>query len=152
MLRDAVRRCGGRTVDAHGDELLGVFERAAPAIQTAVDIQRVFRGRAWPEDLDVRIRAGIHIGRPTLTDSGYVGLSVHTVARVCFVGHGGQILISDKTKAAVQRSVPPGMRFRSLGRHRLVGLPQPQRLYQVEARGLLVRFPPLRTAATSPVD
>ncbi|MBA3690065.1 MAG: hypothetical protein H0W82_01465, partial [Actinobacteria bacterium] len=60
VLRGAVRRCGGRTVDAHGDELLAVFERPAPAIQTAVDIQRALRGRAWAEDLDVRIRAGIH--------------------------------------------------------------------------------------------
>ena len=152
VLRDAVRRCGGRKVDAHGDEFLAVFERAAPAIQTAVDIQRAFRGRAWPDDLDVRVRAGIHTGRPTLTDSGYVGLSVHTVARVCFVGHGGQILISGKTKAAIERSLPAGMQLRSLGRHRLVGLPQLERLYQVEARGLLVRFPPLRAAATPPVS
>jgi class 3 adenylate cyclase len=36
------------------------------------------------------VRAGIHSGRPTLTDTGYVGLSVHTVARLCSVAHGGQ--------------------------------------------------------------
>ncbi len=114
------------------------------AVEAAVDVQRTMRTRPWPDDLDVRVRAGIHSGRPTLTEAGYVGLSVHTVSRVCFVGHGGQILISGKTKAAVERSLPTGVRARSLGRHRLPGLPQPQPLYQVEAKGLLTRFPALR--------
>jgi hypothetical protein len=34
-----------------------------------------------------------------------------------------------------------------LGRHRLAGLPQAQPLFQVEAKGLLTRFPALRTGA-----
>ncbi len=145
VIRDGARRFGGRLVDAHGDESLTVFERTAASVEAAVDIQRAMRARAWPDDLDVRVRAGIHSGRPTLTETGYVGLSVHTVSRVCFVGHGGQILISGRSKAAVERSLPIGVRVRSLGRHRLAGLPQPQPLYQVEAKGLLTRFPALRT-------
>ncbi len=32
-------------------------------------------------------------GRPTLTDGGYVGVAVHTVARISSLGRGGQILI-----------------------------------------------------------
>ena len=32
---------------------------------------------------------GLHRGRPTLTETGYVGLSVHAAARICFAGHGG---------------------------------------------------------------
>ena len=145
VIRNAARRFGGRLVDAHGDESLTVFERTAASVEAAVDIQRAMRARAWPDDLDVRVRADIHSGRPTLTETGYVGLSVHTVSRVCFVGHGGQILISGRSKAAVERSLPIGVRVRSLGRHRLAGLPQPQPLYQVEAKGLLTRFPALRT-------
>ena len=144
VIRNVARRCGGRLVDAHGDESLMVFERTAASVEAAVDMQRAMRARAWPDDLDVRVRAGIHSGRPTLTESGYVGLSVHTVSRVCFVGHGGQILISGKSKAAVERSLPTGVRARSLGRHRLAGIPQPQPLYQIEAKGLLTRFPALR--------
>jgi class 3 adenylate cyclase len=144
LVANTVRRCGGRRVDAHGDGFLGVFERAAPAVEAAVDLQRSLRERVWPGDVDVRIRAGIHSGRPSLTDTGYVGLSVHTVARVCWVGHGGQIVVSGATKTAVERSLPTGVRLRSLGRRRLAGLPQPVALYQVEAKGLHTRFPPLR--------
>ena len=62
---------------------------------------------------------------------------------------GGQILITGKTKAAVQRLMPAGVRVRSLGRHRLAGLPQPQPLYQVEAKGMLTAFPALRTGVSS---
>jgi len=145
VIRNGVRRCGGRKVDAHGDEYLSVFERATPAIEAAVDVQRALSERAWPGDLEVRVRAGIHSGRPTLTDTGYVGLAVHTVARLCSVAHGGQIIVSGKTKVTVEGSMPAGMRFRSLGRHRLAGLAQPEALFQVQAKGLLTGFPPLRT-------
>jgi class 3 adenylate cyclase len=149
VIRNAVRRRAGHKVDAYGDEYLSVFERAAPAIETAMDIQLTMGERTWPEDLDVRVRAGIHSGRPTLTDAGYLGLSVHTVARICSVAHGGQIVVSGKTKAAAEGSIPAGMRFRSLGRHRLPGLASPEALFQVQAKGLLTRFPPLRSKVPS---
>jgi class 3 adenylate cyclase len=150
VLRNAARRCGGRQVDVHGDEFLAVFPRAGAAIEAAIDAQRRMSERSWPGDRRVRVRAGVHSGRPTLTDTGYVGISVHTVARVCFVGHGGQVVVSRAAKAAAQGSLPPGARFRSLGRHRLAGLPAPELLYQVEAKGLDLRFPRLRTAPTPP--
>ena len=145
VIRDAGRRCGGRLVDAHGDESLTVFERTASAVEAAIDVQLEMGTRTWPDELEVRMRAGVHGGRPTLTETGYVGLAVNTVARVCFVGHGGQILITGKNKAAAERTLPAGVRARSLGRYRLAGLPQLQPLFQIEAKGLLTHFPPLRT-------
>jgi class 3 adenylate cyclase len=145
-IRDEVRRFGGRKVDAHGDEYFSVFTTAAPAIEAAVAIQRSLRARIWLDGVDVRVRAGIHSGRPTLTDTGYVGLSVHTVARLCSVAHGGQIVVSGKTKVALAGSVPVGIRLKSLGRHPLAGLSQSETLFQVHAEGLPTGFPPLRTA------
>jgi class 3 adenylate cyclase len=145
LVRAAVRRCGGHKVDATGDEFLSVFERAAPALAAAIDLQRAMGSRSWPGDRGVRVRAGIHSGRPTLTDSGYVGVAVHTVARVCGAGHGGQILITGTVKIEVKGTAPGGITFKSLGRHRLAGLPRPETLYQVYGKDLVSRFPPLRT-------
>jgi class 3 adenylate cyclase len=145
IIRNAVRGSGGRRVDAHGDEYLSVFEQAAPAIEAAVAIQRSLSERIWSDGVDVRVRAGIHSGRPTLTDTGYVGLSVHTVARLCSVAHGGQIVVSRTTKVAVTGSTPAGIRLRSLGRHPLAGLSTSEDLFQVHAEGLATAFPPLRT-------
>jgi class 3 adenylate cyclase len=149
IIRRAVLRAGGREVDAHADEFFAVFEGVVPAIEAAVAMQRRLGDRTWPDDLQCRVRVGIHSGRPTLTDTGYIGLSVHTAARVCWAAHGGQIVVSAKTKAAARGSLPVGIRFRSLGRHLLPGLNRPEPLFQVEADGLLTDFPPLRSAAPS---
>jgi len=144
IIRNSVGRLGGREVDARADEFLAVFDRAPAALEAALEIERGVQGRAWPDDVGVRIRIGIHSGRPTLTDAGYVGLAVHTVARICSAGHGGQILLSAAARDGVGRSRPTGVRLRSLGSHRLRGLREPQALFQVEAADLTTHFPPLR--------
>jgi class 3 adenylate cyclase len=144
IIRAAVRTAGGHEVDARADEFFAAFEAAGAAIQAAVSMQRVLSGRSWPDDLECRVRAGIHSGRPTLTDTGYVGLSVHTVARVCAAANGGQVLVSGETRAALKGSPTSGYRLRSLGRHALPGLTRQAMLFQVEADGLDSVFPPLR--------
>ena len=149
MIRLSVSRAGGREVDARADEFFAVFDRAPKALEAALSIERSAGGRAWPDGVEVKIRIGIHGGRPTLTDAGYVGLAVHTVARICSVAHGGQILLSTATRNAVGRARPAGIRFRSLGSHRLRGLREAQTLFQVEAADLPTRFPPLRALAAS---
>jgi class 3 adenylate cyclase len=144
VLRAAVSRAKGREIDARADEFFAVFESAAAAVETAVAVQRELGGRSWGDNVEVKVRVGIHSGQPTLTDAGYIGLAVHTTARVCAAGHGGQIVVSAATRAAIGTSPPAGVRFRSLGRHRLPGLPDPEALFQVQARGLQASFPPPR--------
>src|SRR5260221_3975387 len=94
ILRDAIRASGGREVDARADEMFAVFEQARAAVGAALAIQRKMRASAWPNNLVVLVRVGLHTGRPTLTDTGYVGLAVNTAARICFAAHGGQIVVS----------------------------------------------------------
>lgn len=149
ILRAAVLQASGREIDARADEYFAVFERGAAAIDAAVAIQRALGTRAWPDGLDVRVRVGIHSGRPTLTDVGYIGLAVHTTARVCSAAHGGQIVVSANARAAVRTSPPAGIRFRGLGRHRLPGLPEVETLYQVRAKGLHSTFPKPRIGKTA---
>lgn len=152
LLRRAVQRSGGSEVDVRADELFAVFKRPAGALHAALAMQRSVRSRAWPDGVSVRVRIGIHTGRPTLTDSGYVGLAVHAAARICAAGRGGQTLLSDATVRAVEASVPAGVGFRPLGDHRLRGLPEPEALFQLEAPDLAARFPPPRTATRSSAD
>ena len=149
IIRSAVHRGGGREVDARADEFFAVFERAPAALDTALAVERTVRGRTWPEGVEVRLRTGVHSGRPTLTDTGYVGLAVHTVARICAAAHGGQILLSTTARDSVGRARPTGTRLRSLGAQRLRGLRERQVLFQVDAAGMPARFPPPRTQADS---
>ena len=148
IIRSALHSAGGREVDARADEFFAVFRRAPAALEAALLIERTMRERTWPARINVKVRAGLHTGRSTLTDTGYVGLPVHTVARICSAAHGGQILLSAATRQAVGRSPSRRVKFRSVGSHRLRGLRQPVALFQVEGHGLETRFPPLRT--TSP--
>jgi len=145
IVRRAVSRGNGREIDARADEFFAVFDRPAAAIEAAVAIQRALGNHTWPDDLEVRMRIGIHSGHPTLTDVGYIGLAVHTTARVCAAAHGGQIVVSAAARAAAGKSMPSGVRFRNLGRHRLAGLPDTEPLFQIQAQGLRLSFPPPRT-------
>jgi class 3 adenylate cyclase len=148
IIRNAVRRCGGHKVDAHGDEYFGVFATPEDALEAAVTMQRAIAAYAWPEGIEVRVRSAIHSGRPELTDSGYVGLSVHTVARICAAAHGGQVIVSGQTAAALV--LTEGVTLVDLGSHRFAGLSGAELLFQVVAEGLLADFPPLRIFGTSP--
>ena len=150
LLRASIAAAGGREVEVRADEMFAVFEQAAAGVEAAVAIQRSVLGRSWPDHLPVRIRIGLHAGRPTLTDTGYLGLAVHTAARICFASHGGQILLSRAVVDAVVGSAPAGIRFKDLGQHRFHGLPSPEALFQVEAADLPTTFPPPRTLAGSP--
>jgi class 3 adenylate cyclase len=145
-VRAAVRHAGGREVSARGDDLFAVFEHAPAALDAALAIQRAMRADAWPGGLDVRLRIGLHRGRPALTATGYVGLSVHAAARICFAAHGGQIVMSAAVRAAVHESLADGVSLRSLGAWRFRGLPEPVDIFQVDAADLIADFPPLRSA------
>ena len=143
LLRAAIRRSSGREVDARADEMFAVFKDARSALDAAIAIQRQVLIRAWPENAGVKVRVGLHTGRPSLTDTGYVGLAVHTAARVCFAAHGGQIVLSRAARQAVQGS-QQAVVFRDLGPHVLQGLPRPEELFQAVAADLPIEFPPLR--------
>jgi class 3 adenylate cyclase len=141
VLRAAIAR-GGREVDARADEFFAVFGRARDAVEAAVAAQRALSRRRWPAGVRVGVRIGIHSGQPTLTDAGYIGLAVHTTARVCAAAHGGQVVISGAVRAAIGLAPPRGIRFHSLGRHRLPGLRAAEALFEVAARGLPDRVAP----------
>jgi class 3 adenylate cyclase len=146
LVRAAVRQAGGTEVSARGDDVFAVFERAHEAVEGALAIQRAMEAGAWPDGLDVRLRIGLHRGRPALTDTGYVGLSVHAAARICFAAHGGQVVMSSAVRAAVSDSLADGVSLKSLGAWRFRGLPEPVALFQVETADLIAHFPPPRSA------
>lgn len=145
VLRGAIRTAGGREVETRADEMMAVFELAPAALNAALAMQRAIAGRQWPDSVAIRVRIGLHAGRTTLTDTGYIGLAVHTASRICFAAHGGQILLSRPTRDAIAGAEPKGIRFRVLGLYELHGLPDPEQLFQVEGPDLARDFPPPRT-------
>ena len=140
--RAAVRKGNGFEVDARADEFFAVFRSATAAVEAAVQIQRAMNSKTWPDGRAVRVRIGLHTGRPTRTPTGYQGISVNAASRLCACGHGGQVLLSRAVQAAMADA--PAYEVRHLGTHRLRGIPDEHDIYQVLAPDLADGFPPLR--------
>ena len=145
LIRTSVRAARGLEVDARADEFFAVFRRPAHALDAALAIQRALRERTWPQKADVRVRIGMHTGRPTLTETGYVGIAVHIAARVCWASHGGQILLSSAARESFVERLADGITLRSLGRFSLHGVAEPEALWQVHVADLRAKFPRPRT-------
>jgi predicted ATPase/class 3 adenylate cyclase len=145
VVRAVLARHDGVEVETEGDSFFCAFRRAGDAVSAAVDLQRCLAAHAWPGDRPVRVRIGLHTGEGVLGGGGYVGMDVHTVARVSAAGHGGQVLLTGATHALLDGHWPAGVGDVPLGVHRLKDLPGPVLLYQVVAEGLEPRFPPPRT-------
>jgi class 3 adenylate cyclase len=131
ILRGSVRKAGGYEVDARADEFFAAFATAELALRAALGAQAALRDQAWPDGASLSVRMGIHTGRPTLEAAGYVGLAVHTVARICALAEGGQILASRVAVNAAGESIAGWIELDSIGEQRLRGLPQPIELLRV---------------------
>jgi class 3 adenylate cyclase len=135
ILRTTFAARGGIEVDTQGDAFFYAFARAADALVAA---------RAAQEELasgPIRVRMGLHTGEPQLTSEGYVGLDVHVGARVAACSHGGQVVLSNKTKELAG----DGFALRDLGEHRLKDLDEAVWLYQLGS----VAYPPLKSLSNT---
>jgi predicted ATPase len=131
LLREAFERHGGVEANTQGDGFFVVFSSATAAVAAAAEAQRSLA--AGP----VRVRMGLHTGEPALTGEGYVGIDVHRAARIGAAGHGGQVVVSETTRALLDGEFD----LRDLGEHRLKDLGVPVRLFQLGRE----EFPPLRS-------
>jgi predicted ATPase/class 3 adenylate cyclase len=146
VLQDAIEEAGGIRVSTEGDGAFGVFSSANDAIEAAAAAQVALASKAWPSQVSVRVRMGIHTGEGVVGSDGYVGLAVHRAARISAVANGGQVLISEPTRSLVDSGLPENLRLQDLGRHRLRGLSNAEHLFQLLISGLPSEFPALKSA------
>jgi predicted ATPase/class 3 adenylate cyclase len=144
LIRSSVEGHDGVVVNTMGDGLFAAFASARDAVGGAVAAQLALSAHPWPDEGAIRVRMGIHTGQADARDGGYVSLAVHHAARVGDAGHGGQIVVSDVSRALLGDGFD-GIGLRDLGPHRLKDLTEAVHLHQVCHAGLLDRFPPLRS-------
>jgi predicted ATPase/class 3 adenylate cyclase len=150
LLRVAFQEWNGHEVDTQGDAFFVAFARATDAVSAAVDGLHALVIHPWPENVEVRVRMGLHTGEPQLSSEGYVGIDVHHAARVMSAGHGGQVLLSQTTRDLVEHQLPDGVSLRDLGEHRLKDLQRPVHLFQLVIAGLPSHFPSLKSLDAYP--
>jgi class 3 adenylate cyclase len=120
IFREVIREYEGAEVSTEGDSFFVVFRSPLRAVDAAAHIQR--RLADAPFAATVRVRMGLHTGQGHLAGGDYVGIDVHRAARIAAAGHGGQILVSDTTRALVEPDLPPTFALLDLGLHRLKDL------------------------------
>jgi WD40 repeat protein/class 3 adenylate cyclase/energy-coupling factor transporter ATP-binding protein EcfA2 len=150
ILRDSFEQHGGQEVDTQGDSFFVAFRDANGAIGAAAAAQRGLAAEPWPDGVAVLVRMGVHTGEPLVADDHYVGIDVHRGARIAAAAHGGQVLVSKRTRDLVSNGAAAETRLRELGAHRLKDLPKPEPLFQLILDGLPSSFPPPRAHKDAP--
>jgi predicted ATPase/class 3 adenylate cyclase len=143
LLTDAVVRHGGAVVRTLGDGVFAAFPDAVAGLRAAMDGQRALLEHSWPDTVDLRVRMGLHTDVAEAHGRDYTSLGVHAAARVAEAAHGGQVLVSSATAAAVGTRDTPGDLL-PLGMFRLRGLDDPIELLQLTAVDVPAEFPAIR--------
>jgi len=145
IIRAGLSAHGGKEIDTQGDGFFAVFSSPSACVAAVIEMQRAISAHQWPAGEQVRVRMGVHSGEASENSTGLVGLDIHRAARIAAVAHGDQVVLSTATAALVSDSLPDGATFGDLGFHRLKDLGRPERIFQLQAEGLRVEFPPLRS-------
>ncbi len=131
LMRDTFATFGGQEIDTQGDAFFYSAPRARDGVGAAVAVQQAHAREAWPDGAVVRLRIGLHTGEPSVGEEGYTGLDVVRASRLAAIGRGGQVLLSDTTRAIVADDLPEGVRMRSLGERPLRDIERPEPLSEL---------------------
>jgi class 3 adenylate cyclase len=136
LVRDIFAAHDGLEIDTQGDAFFYSFARARQAVAAAIELQRAHAKASWPGDVEVRVRAGLHTGEPVIGDEGYTGIDVVRAARIAALGGGGQVLLSDTTRAIAADDLPDGVLLRAIGPRQLKDIERREELWALEIDGV----------------
>jgi adenylate cyclase len=110
----------GSLVKRMGDGSMSVFSDARDAVLAALQARERMGG------VEVRgytpvLRAGVHLGRPRRVGTDYLGVDVNIAARVGECAKGGEVLVSEPARAALEEGK---FRFGRMRRLRETGTPR----------------------------
>lgn len=134
LVSGLVRRHSGHVVKSQGDGFMIAFSRAEQAVRCGVDVQRSLCEEAKRKrGNEIRVRIGIHMGRSVRRGDDLFGRNVAMAARVAAQAVGGQILVSEPVRDAVDgRLDAAGIGFDDGRDVELKGFSGTYRLFAVE--------------------
>jgi class 3 adenylate cyclase len=124
IIRGELARFRGHEIKTMGDGFLATFDGPARAVRCAQEIT------ARVHELNIEIRAGIHIGEIEHDGNDITGIAVAIGARVGSLASPSEVLVSQTIK---DLTAGAGLHFTDRGENDLKGVPGPWRLYA--ARG-----------------
>lgn len=162
VMRASLLRFGGHEVKTQGDAFMVAFHDPARAVGWCADVQAALESHPWPTEIAsapdepaaVRVRMGVHVGRPecvphpTTGAIDYFGPMVNCAARIQGAAHGGQILASADVAARIEALT--GVRLRPRGAFALKGLSRPTAIVEIVPDALAHRELPPPAAEIAP--
>ncbi|MBW8059855.1 MAG: adenylate/guanylate cyclase domain-containing protein [Solirubrobacterales bacterium] len=127
VVREQLRRFGGREIKTTGDGFLATFDgptRAAECARAIVDEM---------PSLGIEVRAGLHTGEVELIGEDVGGIAVHVAARIAALAGARTVLASRTVRDLAAGS---GVGFDSYGRHALKGIADEWDIYSVASTPL----------------
>jgi adenylate cyclase len=97
LIQRLVRNHRGHVVKSQGDGFMMAFAQPEQAVRCSIDVQRALRKR--PNG--IRVRMGIHEGKSVRRGDDLFGRNVAMAARVAAQADGGQTLVSESVRDAV---------------------------------------------------
>ena len=136
IVRDVFELHGGVEIDTQGDAFFFAFARARDAVAAAAEVQKEHAKHPWPGGETVRVRMGLHTGEPAVGEEGYHGVDVVRAARLSATGKGGQVLLSETTRALLGSALPDGVSVHAVGERHLKDMDEPERVYELAIDGV----------------
>jgi adenylate cyclase len=96
----AISDRGGSLVKRLGDGAMAVFSQAEDAVHAGLQAQHEVAG-IEVDGHAPQLRAGVHLGRPRRVGGDYLGVDVNIAARVGEAANGGELLVSEHAREAL---------------------------------------------------
>ena len=122
VIRDALRRHGGREIDTAGDGFFAIFDAPAAAVTCMLEVvEQVGK-------LGVEIRVGVHVGEVEQVGGKVAGITVPIASRIMASAGPGEVLVSSTVRDLATGS---GLTFEDRGTRELKGVPGEWHVYAV---------------------
>ncbi len=130
ILRNRVAEFGGREIKSTGDGFLIEFGAVIDAVHCAIQIQTSLfeRNLTVPEDRQVRIRIGLHLGDIVDTERDVHGNGVNIAARIEPFAAPGSVAVSQQVLDQVRGQID--FPIRKMGRLALKNIESPPEVYR----------------------
>ena len=141
LVRKSLAKYRGREIDNMGDGFLVEFASALQALKCAVEIQSALRdaNASRPEDRQIWIRIGIHLGDVIHMGKQVAGDAVNVASRIEPLAPPGGICITAQVYASVRNKFDG--KFESLGAPQLKNISTPIEVYRISGFGAAARPP-----------
>lgn len=102
LITKQVEDHGGHVVKNQGDGFMIAFSDPGQAVRCGIEVQEALRENPdrWSQ---IRVRMGVHVGSSVRRGDDLFGLNVAMAARVAGQADGGEILVSEPVRKAIER-------------------------------------------------